>query len=174
MTTHLLDQLRGDASRIDHGFIGCYIEMQIALVDALERPEVCAKRRAGPFTGVAVHFTVAIPIAPEWTGAAGSWQKRSRSAACSNHCRPDSGRLENALAHGTGAARGARSAGSSAHLGGDGARANAYKYSHQVTRHSESLSCGDHITFSTVATHEPKSLTSRSCGPLCLQCCRES
>lgn len=62
MTTHSLDQLRDNAFRIDYGFIGCHIQMQIVLVDAPERPEVRAKRRAGPFTGIAVHFTSAISI----------------------------------------------------------------------------------------------------------------
>ena len=62
MPTHALDQLRGDASRIDQGFIGCHVKMQVPLVDAPERPKVRAKRGAGPFTGVAMNLTTAIAI----------------------------------------------------------------------------------------------------------------
>jgi hypothetical protein len=59
---HSSDQLGCDPLRIDHGFIGRHIEMQVLLVDAPERPEVRAKRRAGSFTGVAVDLAAAVPV----------------------------------------------------------------------------------------------------------------
>ena len=51
-----------DPFRIDHGFIGRHVEMQVRLVDAPERAQVGPERRASSFTGVAVDLASAIPI----------------------------------------------------------------------------------------------------------------
>ncbi len=49
--------------------------------------------------------------AQAWPAVAGSSRRRSLSAACRRPRRPDSGRPESALAHGTSAARGGRTGG---------------------------------------------------------------
>jgi hypothetical protein len=59
---HPLDQLRRDAFRIDHGLIRGHIKMEVLLVNAAERTEVRAERRACSFAGVAVDLAAAIPI----------------------------------------------------------------------------------------------------------------
>jgi hypothetical protein len=44
-----LDQLRCDPFRIDHGFICGHIQMEVLLMNAAERPEGRAERRACSF-----------------------------------------------------------------------------------------------------------------------------
>jgi hypothetical protein len=44
------------------GLIRGYIQMEVLLVDAAERPEVRAECRASAFAGVAVDLAVAVPI----------------------------------------------------------------------------------------------------------------
>jgi hypothetical protein len=54
--------MRSDVLRIDHSFIRRHIEMQVLLVNTLESAQVCPKRRACPFTSIAVDFAPAIPV----------------------------------------------------------------------------------------------------------------
>jgi hypothetical protein len=51
-----------DPFRIDHGFIGRDIEVQVLLVDPAEGAQIGAERRACPFTGVAVDLASAVPV----------------------------------------------------------------------------------------------------------------
>jgi hypothetical protein len=51
-----------DPLRIDHGFIGRHVQMQLRLMDAPESAQVSPECRAGPFTGVAMDLASAIPI----------------------------------------------------------------------------------------------------------------
>jgi hypothetical protein len=60
---HPSDQLGRDAFGIDHRFRRHHIEIQVLFVDTTEGARVGAKRRAYPFTGVAMDLTAAIPIA---------------------------------------------------------------------------------------------------------------
>jgi hypothetical protein len=62
MDAHPLNQRGCDAFGIDHGFIRRDIEMQVLLMNPTERAQIRPKRRAGPFTGVAVHFASAVAI----------------------------------------------------------------------------------------------------------------
>jgi hypothetical protein len=59
---HAPDQLGCDPFRIDHGFIGRHIEMQVLLVDPTEGTQRGAERRSCPFTGVAVDLAAAVPV----------------------------------------------------------------------------------------------------------------
>ncbi len=62
MNAHPLNQCGCDPLGIDHGFICCDIEMQVPLMNPTETTQIRPKRRAGPFTGVAVHFASAVAI----------------------------------------------------------------------------------------------------------------
>jgi hypothetical protein len=62
MDTHPSNQLGRHSFRIDHGFIGGHVQMEVPLVDASERTEVRAERCTGSLAGVAVHLAAAIPI----------------------------------------------------------------------------------------------------------------
>ena len=57
MTTHPLNQRGCDPFRIAHGFIRRHGEMQVSRMDPMESAQIGPKRRAGPCTGTAVHFT---------------------------------------------------------------------------------------------------------------------
>ena len=57
MTTHPLNQRGCDPFRIAHGFIRRHGEMQVSRMDPMEGAQIGPKRRAGPCTGTAVHFT---------------------------------------------------------------------------------------------------------------------
>src|SRR5215211_357871 len=59
---HPANQLGCDAFRIGHGFICRHVEMQVLLVNTPECTQVGPKRRTRALTGVAMHFTSAIPI----------------------------------------------------------------------------------------------------------------
>jgi len=93
---------------------------------------------------------------PGWPVVAASFRRRYPSAASSSHRRPDSGRPENALGHGTCAVRSADSVGRSTHAGGGAVPATSGKCCHPGARRSGSQSCRHDTTSSTVATHEPK------------------
>ncbi len=62
MNAHPLNQCGCDPFGIDHGFIRRDIEMQVLLMNSTESAQIRPKRRAGPFTRVAVHFASVIPI----------------------------------------------------------------------------------------------------------------
>jgi hypothetical protein len=93
--------------------------------------------------------------APAWPGAAASFQRWSPSVAYNSRHRPDPGRPENTLGHGTRAVQNAHSVGIRAHAGRGDAPARGYKCSRPSARQSESQSCGHHSTSRTIATHEP-------------------
>ena len=60
MTTHPLNQPGCDPFRIAHGFMRRYGEMQVSSMDPMGGAQIAPKRRAGPCTGTAVHFTSAL------------------------------------------------------------------------------------------------------------------
>ena len=60
MTTHPLHQRGCDPFHIAHGFIRRHGEMQVSRMDPMESAQIGPKRRAGPCTGTAVHFTPAL------------------------------------------------------------------------------------------------------------------
>jgi hypothetical protein len=62
VNTHPLNQLGCAPYRIDHGFIRHHVAMQVSLMDPATGVQIGPKRRAGPFTGVAVDRTSAIAI----------------------------------------------------------------------------------------------------------------
>jgi hypothetical protein len=62
MNTHPMTQLGCDPFRIDQRFIRRNVEIQVSLMDPAEGTQRGPKRRAGPFTGVAVHLPSAISI----------------------------------------------------------------------------------------------------------------
>ena len=62
MNAHPLNQCGCDPFGIDHGFIRRDIEMQVLLMNSTESAQIRPKRRAGPFTRVAVHFASAVAI----------------------------------------------------------------------------------------------------------------
>jgi len=95
---------------------------------------------------------------PEWPVVAECSRRWSPSAPWSSRRPPGNDRLGSALGRGTGAAQSAHNAGMSAPLGGGDVRATGCKCCHPRVRHSESLSCGQHIISSTAVTHEPSSL----------------
>jgi hypothetical protein len=51
-----------DAFRIDHGFIGCHVEMQVLLMNAPKTTQIGPERRASALAGIAVDFAAAISI----------------------------------------------------------------------------------------------------------------
>ena len=62
MTTHPLNQRGCDPLRITHGFICRHGDMQVSRMDIMEGVQIGPKRRTGPCTGTAVHFTSALFI----------------------------------------------------------------------------------------------------------------
>jgi hypothetical protein len=62
MNAHSLNQRRCDPFGIDQGFIRRDVEMQVLLMNPTESAQIRSKRRASPFTGVAVHFASAVAI----------------------------------------------------------------------------------------------------------------
>src|SRR5919109_495889 len=62
MNAHPLKPCGCDACGSDHGFIRRNIAMQVRLMNPTESAQICPKRCAGPFTGVAVHFASAAAI----------------------------------------------------------------------------------------------------------------
>ena len=62
MNTHAPNQLRCHPFRIDQGFIGRHIQMQVLLVNTSESTQVGTKCRTRSLAGVAMHFASAIAI----------------------------------------------------------------------------------------------------------------
>jgi hypothetical protein len=99
-------------------------------------------------------------IAPGSLDADGSSQRWYRSARCSRHCRPDSGRRGSYLIHGIAVDPGSHSADISGPLGGGDVPANGCRCCRLASRLLGSRSCRDTTTCCTVATHEPIYLVS--------------
>src|SRR3712207_5848823 len=59
---HPADQMGCDSFRIDHGFIGCDVEMQVLLVNAPKTTQIGPQCRASALAGIAVDLAAAIAI----------------------------------------------------------------------------------------------------------------
>jgi hypothetical protein len=101
--------------------------------------------------------------APALLVVAVSFRRGGLSGAWSNHRKPDSERPDNALVGGTYAARGCYSGDIRSHSPAGRALAREYKGYHPGGPRLESRSYGQHITFRTVATHEPRNFALTVC-----------